>query len=85
MALPVPGNIAEGQGRGSTRDFIHFLEISRGSLFKVETQVAVALNLGYLRLEDSQSLLEKCAEVGRLINGLIQSLENRAQSVGGAR
>ncbi len=78
-ALSVPSNIAEGQGRGSTRDFVHFLEIARGSLFELETQLVVAFNLGYIRENHSESLLDNCAEVGRLINGLIQSLENRSR------
>ena len=47
-AVSVPSNIAEGCGRRTSKDTIQFLYISRGSLYELETQVYLALDLNYL-------------------------------------
>ena len=73
-AFSIPTNIAEGQGRLSEKEFRHFLGQSRGSLMEVETQLQIAQNLGYLANGDTTHLLQKCAEVGRILNGLIASI-----------
>ncbi len=72
--VSVPSNIAEGQGRDSVKEFIHYLSISYGSLMEVETQLQIAANLGYLKQVKVDKLLEQTAEVGRLLNGLSRSL-----------
>ncbi len=73
-AVSVASNIAEGQGRRSTRDFLNFLSIARGSLCEMETQVLLAERLGYLKGRNGSGLLDQAAEVGRLINGLANAL-----------
>ena len=73
-AVSIPSNIAEGQGRSSTRDFLNFLSIARGSLCEMETQVLLAERLGYVKGRDGSGLLNQAAEVGRLINGLSNAL-----------
>ncbi len=73
-SISVPSNVAEGQGMRSTGEFKHFLGIARGSLLETETQVLLALELQYLSPEDSERLLAESAGVGRIINGLINSL-----------
>jgi four helix bundle protein len=75
--VSVPSNIAEGHGRRTTPDFIHFLSITRGSLNEVETQLTLAMRYGYMQATDHDALLEHCGEVGRMLNGLIDSLERR--------
>jgi four helix bundle protein len=76
-AVSVPSNIAEGQARGTTRDFLHFLSVSQGSLMEVETQVTIAERLGYITTEQNTTLLEATAEVSRLLSGLRRSLNEK--------
>src|SRR5689334_15110274 len=73
-AVSVPANIAEGQGRASTKEYLHHLSIARGSLLEVETHLLIAQRLGYLPNESADSLLVQAAEVSRLISGLSRSL-----------
>jgi four helix bundle protein len=73
-AVSIPSNIAEGQGRLSEKEFRYFLGQSRGSLMEVETQLQIAQNLGYLNDDDLPDLLHRCAEVGRILNGLIAAI-----------
>jgi len=75
--VSVPSNIAEGQARRSTEEFRQFLGNARGSLVELETQVLIARELGYLLDDESNKLLSDAAEVGRLLNGLVNSLPNR--------
>ena len=75
--VSVPSNIAEGQGRKSTREFLHHLSISYGSLTEVETQILIAARLGYLNPEEADRIAEQTAEVGRVINGLSNALNNK--------
>ncbi len=76
-AVSIPSNIAERQGRSSTRDFLNFLSIARGSLCETETQVLLAQRLGYLKGRDGSGVLNQAAEVGRLINGLSNALSRK--------
>ncbi len=73
-AVSIPSNIAEGQGRLSEKEFRHFLGQARGSLMEVETQLQIAQNLGYIDARETLELLKKCAEVGRILNGLMASI-----------
>jgi four helix bundle protein len=73
--ISVPSNIAEGQGRRSTKEFLNLLGIAYGSLCEVETQITLSIRLSYLTKVDADELFQLTAEVGRLINGLTRSLE----------
>ena len=73
-AVSIPCNIAEGQGRSTTKDFVHFLHISKGSLQEVETQIELGLRLKYVSDAECQNVASRTAEVGRILNGLIRSL-----------
>lgn len=74
-AISVPSNIAEGKGRSTDPDFRHFLLQARGSLYELENQLEIAKDLSYISETQLSGLIEKCNEVGRLLNGLINSLE----------
>ncbi len=76
-AVSVPSNIAEGQGRNSTKEFLRHISIAYGSLMETETQGLISQMLGYITAEETNLLLEKSAEVGRLTNGLVNSLERK--------
>jgi four helix bundle protein len=73
----VPANIAEGHGRSHTKEFLRHLSVAYGSLMEVETHLQIAARLNYLDANSLQSLLERASEIGRMLNGLIQSLERR--------
>jgi four helix bundle protein len=73
-AVSIPSNIAEGQGRRTTADFLRHLSISYGSLLELETQLLIATRLNYLAPEKCNEILKMAGEVGRILNGLMSSL-----------
>ena len=76
-ATSVPANIAEGWGRGSTREYIQFLLIARGSLMELETHLIVADELHYFKLGNAAAFLEEIKGIGQMLNRLIQALRSR--------
>ena len=74
--VSVPSNIAEGNGRGTWNDYVHFLYIARGSLFEAETQLELARDFGYLPDPTFQSLLSLCNEIERMLNAIITKLSS---------
>jgi len=73
-AVSVASNIAEGYGRSTRGEYIQFLGHARGSNCEVETQLVIVAALG-LGVETNRATAEKlCADVSRLLRGLIQSL-----------
>lgn len=76
-AVSVPSNIAEGQGRRTTGEFRQSLSVAHGSLREVETQIMIAHRQRFIPKEDGDSVLTLASEVGRLTQGLINSLANR--------
>ena len=76
-AVSVPSNIAEGQGRHTTRDFLHFLGVAHGSLKEVETRVLIARRLNYVPEQQQTTFAALASEVGRLMNGLTASLRKK--------
>jgi four helix bundle protein len=79
-AVSVPSNIAEGQGRLTSGEFCHFLGQARGSLLELDTQLAIALDLTYLKLDQYEIVDREVYQVLGLLNRLIESLrKGRAQ------
>ena len=76
-AVSVPSNIAEGSGRRTTREFIAFLHIARGSLSELKTQLVLARTVGYLGDTDLSNADLLSDEVGRLLNAVIRGLRRR--------
>lgn len=83
-AVSVASNIAEGKGRLSKREYIQFLSRARGSLYEVETQLEIGSNLGYMSRDRFEAFREQCDEVGRLLNGLIKSIQQQLDKPSGA-
>jgi four helix bundle protein len=74
-AISLPSNIAEGFSRHSTAHYIQHLWTSHASGAELETQLEVGRRVEVIRLEDAQILITDSQEVGRMINGLVGSLE----------
>jgi four helix bundle protein len=81
-SVSVPSNIAERQGRRTTRDFLRCLSIASGSLQELETQLIIASRLNYLEERFRPGLFESTKEVARLINGLTRSLSRAPEYTG---
>lgn len=77
-AVSVPSNVAEGEGRCSARDHLRFLGHARGSLYELETQIIICERLGYLKAD---GFADTIAETGRLLNGTIRYLANKARRI----
>ena len=78
-AVSVPSNLAEGHGRISRGEWRHFLGQARGSALEMQTQLMLALQLGYGDHQSVEDDLAKSEEVGRIINGLLTSTRSRPQ------
>jgi len=74
-AISIPSNIAEGFGRSSNRDFRRFLDISRGSLFELQTQLYISKELGFIVCKSYDIIYEESREAERILIGLIKSLK----------
>jgi four helix bundle protein len=74
-AVSIPSNIVEGKARGSNKDFKRFLLIARGSLEELKYQILLSNDLNYINEDTYKDLLNITKEVGRLLNGLMVSLD----------
>jgi len=74
-AVSAVSNIAEGKGRASDKELLRFLGIAKGSLFELETQIALSESLSYLSKNDAQALIGKVTETGKLVSGLMRAFE----------
>ena len=79
-AVSVPSNIAEGQSRRTTPDFIRFISNSEGSLGELDTQLIIAVDLGLCSAAAAQQCFELQDEIRRMLNALRRSLSEKARS-----
>ncbi len=72
--VSVTSNIAEGMGRTSLKEQVHFLEISIGSLMEVYSQLLIAVDRKFISQTDFDNISKELAEVSKLISGLRLSI-----------
>ena len=73
-AISVPSNIAEGAARSGSREFAQFLNVARGSLSESETQLIIAVELGYI--VEGHDIFSRLDKVSRLLTGLHKSVKD---------
>ena len=79
-AVSIPSNIAEGSARKGEKEFIQFLYISLGSMAELETQLIIANNLKYVKLNDYELMTGRLEEIRKMIIGLIKFVKNKIRS-----
>ena len=75
--LSIPSNIAEGSERGSKKDFIRFLQYSKGSCGELRTQVYIGMKIHYISSDQGNKWLQEARELSAMLTGFINSLKNQ--------
>lgn len=78
-AVSIPSNIAEGHARGSSKEYLNFVSIARGSCAELETQIYLCEDFGYIQERDSMQLLVVLSDVSKMLSGLHASLNAKVQ------
>ncbi len=73
-AVSVPGNIAEGYGRNSTNDYLHFLQIACGSLYELQTQLELCLNLAFFSKDHFENIYNQTQEIEKMLVSLVKKV-----------
>jgi four helix bundle protein len=76
-AVSVAANVAEGWGRGSTREYIQFLTVARGSLMELETHLIIACNLHFLNADELATVSKPVQDIEKMLNRLITLLRTQ--------
>ncbi len=74
--VSIASNIAEGASRTSEKDFAHFLEISLGSSFEVETQLVISRNLNYISEIEYDKIINELTILQKQLNNFINKIRN---------
>ena len=73
-AVSICSNLAEGAARGTTKEYLHFVYVAKGSAAELETQIDLASVLEFLKQDQADKLRNDIVEVLRMLSGLIHSL-----------
>lgn len=76
-AVSITANLAEGSGRTSPKDKMHFIVMSYGSLTELFSELLTACDLGYIQEEKVNEIRPLFMEVSKMLSGLRQSLQNK--------
>ena len=79
-SVSVPSNIAEGAARTGSREYTQFLNVARGSLSELETQLFIACDLGYMGSD--HPVFAMISRVSKLVSGLHGAIRNRTSGSG---
>jgi len=76
-AISIPSNVAEGGGRISPKEQVHFMEIAYGSLMELYCQLLIAIDLGYLQKDQTELIEanEQINQIAKMLSGLRKSLK----------
>ncbi len=77
-AVSIPSNIAEGYDRDSTREYVHFLYIAKGSRAELYTQLTICRRTGILSQGNLAAAFMLSEEVGKMLNAMISRLKNKS-------
>ena len=76
-ALSVPSNIAEGQARHSTGEFVQFISHAEGSVAELHTQLLLSVELGFCSRDQTTKAMDLLRDLRRMLNGLRRKLQSR--------
>lgn len=76
-AVSIASNIAEGQERNSTTEFVRFLHIAQGSRAELETQILIGNMIGYFDNNSIDPILDNLSELGKMLNSLIKNISEK--------
>ena len=76
-AVSIPSNIAEGQARHSTGEFVQFISHAEGSLAESQTQLRLSVDLGFCEETEAHETLARMEELRKMVNGLRRKLVTR--------
>jgi len=79
-AISIPSNIAEGQGRRTTKEFVHYASIARGSAAELQTQAILAQRPSYIDEKTYEDLLARLESVSRMLWRLQEALERKGDA-----
>ena len=74
-SVSIPSNIGEGKRRKKQRVFLHHLDVALGSQGEVEVQLEIAMRVGFLPQSEYERTQASVEEIGRMLNGLISSMQ----------
>ena len=78
--VSIPSNIAEGRGRGSVKEFVRFLMVSRGSLWELSTQLEICEKLHYLNGTETEKARQMIDEISKMLNALAGAFDKSEDS-----
>jgi four helix bundle protein len=78
-AISIPSNLAEGCGRDSTKEFLHFIAIAVGSICELETQILLSQRLQYTKINDVETILSLLTDTRKTIHGLQKYLKAKIE------
>ena len=78
--LSIPSNIAEGLERSSKKEFIRFLQYSKGSCGELRTQIYIGIDIGYIEKSQGNTWVNETREISAMLVGLINSIEKQLKT-----